>query len=70
MTTATIEQEQEQIGGNSGLESLEMGAGRIQVDDKHISDGEPGPVTKKLQSSYFDLIHGKSSKYNNWLSLV
>ena len=42
----------------------------IQVNDQPISGGVPGSITKKLQSSYFDLIHGKISKYNNWLSLV
>ncbi len=42
----------------------------IQVNDHSISNGNPGPITKKLQNSYFDLIHGKISKYNNWLSLV
>ena len=42
----------------------------IQVNNHPISNGKPGFVTKKLQNSYFDLIHGKISKYNNWLSLV
>ena len=42
----------------------------IQVDDRLIANGKPGKVTKMLQKNYFDLIHGKISKYEKWLSVV
>jgi branched-chain amino acid aminotransferase len=42
----------------------------IQVDDKKINNGEPGKITKQIQTIYFDLIRGKIEKYNNWLTHV
>ena len=42
----------------------------IQVDDKKINNGEPGKITKQIQTIYFDLIRGKIEKYSNWLTHV
>lgn len=41
-----------------------------EVDDRAIGTGKPGPVTKKLQSRFFDVIHGKAAKYDKWLDYV
>jgi len=41
-----------------------------EVDDRRIGAGKPGPVTQKLQAAYFDLVHGKLPRYQNWLSYV
>ena len=42
----------------------------IQVDNIKINNGLPGPVTKQIQKQYFDLIRGKASKYEHWLTRV
>ena len=40
------------------------------VDSHTIGEGRPGPITKKLQDTYFDAIHGKLPKYESWLDFV
>jgi len=41
-----------------------------EVDNRVIGRGEPGPVTKKLQSLYFDAIRGRSPKHPEWLDFL
>jgi branched-chain amino acid aminotransferase len=41
-----------------------------EVDDRMIGNGDRGPVTEKLQSSYFDLVHGRLDNHQEWLTLV
>ena len=41
-----------------------------EVDNRMVGSGRPGPVTKELQSTYLDLIHGKLEGYDQWLSYV
>ena len=41
-----------------------------EVDDRAIGDGKRGPVTERLQSLYFDVVHGRVDKYSKWLTLV
>ncbi len=41
-----------------------------EVDDRQIGTGKPGPVTKKVQSIYFDAIKGKIEKYKLWLTYI
>ena len=38
----------------------------IQVDDTIISNGVPGSMTKKDKNEYFNLIRGKTLKYDHW----
>ena len=38
----------------------------IEVDHRKIADGNIGPITESLQSSYFDIIRGKNQKYIDW----
>lgn len=40
------------------------------VDGKGIGSGRPGPITKKLQEKYSEVIHGKDPKYFEWLDFV
>lgn len=40
------------------------------LDDRIIGDGKPGPVTKLLQSTYFDAVRGKRKEYDAWLTYV
>ena len=41
-----------------------------EVDHRAIGSGSRGPVTEQLQSLYFDVVHGRVEKYNDWLTVV
>jgi branched-chain amino acid aminotransferase len=40
------------------------------VDRRLIGDGKPGPVSKKMQKLYFDVVQGKVEKYRHWCTPV
>ena len=40
------------------------------LDDREIGSGKRGPITEKLQTLYFDQVHGRRSEYPEWLALV
>jgi len=42
----------------------------VQVDQSKIGDGMTGKITRKVQKEYFDLIRGKNTKYDHWLTRV
>lgn len=42
----------------------------IEVDDRKIGSGKPGPVTKKLQSIFFDIVNGRNNRYSHWLTYL
>jgi branched-chain amino acid aminotransferase len=37
------------------------------LDGNQIGKGARGPVTEKLQSLYFDCVHGRNSDFNHWI---
>jgi branched-chain amino acid aminotransferase len=39
----------------------------VEIDRRRIGDGEPGPVTLQLQSTYLDAVTGKNPAYADWL---
>ena len=39
-----------------------------EVDHRRIGRGEPGPVTKKIQETYFRAVHGEEPRYREWLT--
>jgi branched-chain amino acid aminotransferase len=39
-----------------------------EVDDRFI--GEPGPITRKLQEKFFEVVSGKDKDYDHWLEYV
>lgn len=41
-----------------------------ECDRRAIGSGSRGPITEKLQSQYFDLVHGKLAGYEDWLAVV
>ncbi len=41
-----------------------------EIDDHPIGNGSRGPVTEKLQSMYFDLVHGRLAVHRDWLTPV
>jgi branched-chain amino acid aminotransferase len=40
------------------------------VDDRPVGDGKPGPITKKLQQTYFATVRGEVDQYKDWLDYV
>jgi branched-chain amino acid aminotransferase len=41
-----------------------------ELDRRVIGSGSRGPVTEKIQSAFFDIVHGRNPKYHHWLSKV
>jgi branched-chain amino acid aminotransferase len=41
-----------------------------EIDDNPIGNGSRGPITEKLQTMYFDLVHGRLDTHQDWLTLV
>jgi len=41
-----------------------------ELDNRKIGLGERGPVTQVLQKKFFDIVNGKSSAYEKWLTYV
>ena len=41
-----------------------------EVDGRSIGNGRRGPITERLQSMYFDQVHGRREQYPEWLTLV
>jgi branched-chain amino acid aminotransferase len=42
----------------------------VEVDDRVIADGTPGPVTRRLQKLYFETAHGRNPAFAKWLTPV
>jgi branched-chain amino acid aminotransferase len=40
------------------------------VDDRLVGDGRPGPITKAVQSTYFQAVRGELPQYESWLARV
>jgi branched-chain amino acid aminotransferase len=41
-----------------------------ELDMRTIGIGSRGPVTEKIQSAFFDIVHGRNPKYHHWLTKV
>jgi branched-chain amino acid aminotransferase len=41
-----------------------------EIDDRPIGDGFVGPITKRLQSRFFEVVRGKDSTHAEWLTKV
>lgn len=41
-----------------------------EVDNRTIGSGTRGPITERLQSLYFDQVHGRCADHGDWLTLV
>jgi branched-chain amino acid aminotransferase len=41
-----------------------------EVDERVIGPGLPGPITKDLQRTFFDVIRGKVANYKSWLAYL
>jgi branched-chain amino acid aminotransferase len=41
-----------------------------EIDDNTIGNGSRGPITEKLQTMYFDLVHGRLDIHPDWLNYI
>jgi branched-chain amino acid aminotransferase len=41
-----------------------------EVDERAIGDGKVGPVTKRLQARFFDVVKGSDSHHPEWHTRV
>lgn len=41
-----------------------------ELDGRKIGSGTRGPITEKLQSTYFDLVHGRVAEHLDWLTPI
>jgi branched-chain amino acid aminotransferase len=41
-----------------------------ELDGRVLGAGRRGPVTEKIQSLFFDVVNGKATKYQHWLTKV
>ena len=38
----------------------------VELDNRPIADGKPGPISTRLQEMYFDIVVGRNPKYLHW----
>jgi branched-chain amino acid aminotransferase len=38
------------------------------IDRRRVGKGKRGPLTETIQSTYFDIVGGKSARYAHWLT--
>ena len=41
-----------------------------EVDGRIIGSGTRGPLTEKLQSTFFDVVKGRNTTYQHWLTFI
>jgi branched-chain amino acid aminotransferase len=41
-----------------------------EVDNRPIGEGTVGPMTKKIQTKFFDVVRGSDSSHNEWLTAL
>ncbi|MBE0469446.1 MAG: branched-chain amino acid transaminase [Methyloprofundus sp.] len=41
-----------------------------EYDDRKIGSGARGPITEKIQTLYFDYVHGRRSDHSEWLARI
>jgi len=41
-----------------------------EADDRRVGTGKPGPVTKRIQEEFFDIVRGKNALFAHWLDVL
>jgi branched-chain amino acid aminotransferase len=41
-----------------------------ELDGRPIGAGRRGPVTERIQSTFFDVVNGRAPRYRSWLTQV
>ncbi len=42
----------------------------VEVDNRSVGDGSVGPITKRLQARYFDVVKGRDDSHPEWLTYI
>ena len=42
----------------------------VELDDRKIGSGKPGPITAKVQQVFRNALHGREPRYRDWLYYV
>jgi branched-chain amino acid aminotransferase len=42
----------------------------VEIDNRTVGSGAPGPITRRLHTIYFDAVRGRSDTYRGWLTPV
>lgn len=42
----------------------------IEVDRRRVGNGQPGPVTRRLQQRFFDCVQGRDPRHADWLTFA
>ncbi|WP_374279288.1 branched-chain amino acid transaminase [Azonexus sp.] len=40
----------------------------VEVDARRIGNGQPGPITRRLQQAYFAAVRGEDERHDDWLT--
>jgi len=41
-----------------------------ELDSRVIGSGRRGPITERLQATFFDVVNGRSERYKHWLTYI
>ena len=41
-----------------------------ELDGRQIGSGTRGPITELIQSRYFDCVHGRDARHDDWLTFI
>ncbi|HEY7585424.1 MAG TPA: branched-chain amino acid transaminase [Candidatus Deferrimicrobiaceae bacterium] len=41
-----------------------------EVDDRRVGTGKPGPVTRRIQEKFFDIVRGRDALFQHWLDTL
>jgi branched-chain amino acid aminotransferase len=41
-----------------------------EIDNRKIGEGKPGPITKELQTAFFNIVKGKNLEFREWLDYL
>ena len=41
-----------------------------EVDDRKIGEGKPGPITREIQTSFFEIVKGRNPETREWLDYL
>lgn len=66
MTVADVRNADEVFFSGTAVEVTPI----TQLDEHTYGDGKPGPITRRIQQTYFDTVHGKVPRYESWLTIV
>ena len=64
MSVGDIENADEMFFSGTAVEIMPVS----EVDGRKINDGKPGPMTKQIQKTFFDVVHGREPRYRAWLA--